>query len=297
MAFVRRITVFVLLNILVIASITFILRITGLDRALYAYGANYQMLLVFCLVWGTGGAFISLLMSKFFAKHAMGVQIIDPSTRDPETRNLVNKVHDLARKVGITKMPEVGIYESPEINAFATGPSKNNSLVAVSTGLLQRMGGDEVEGVLGHEVSHIANGDMVTMTLVQGVVNAFVMFFAKIVAQTMAKDSEGRINYGMYYLLEMVFQMAFMFLAIPLITAVSRWREYRADYGSAKIAGKYKMISALRALQGTQKVLDNREPSFAAFKISGKKSSGLMKFFMTHPPLEDRIHALEQARI
>lgn len=296
MQIAKRIFLLATLNLLIILSISFILRITGLDQLMYRQGANYNTLFIICLVWGTGGAFISLALSKFFAKKAMGVQVIDPNTNDPDTRRLVNLVHEISRKANLPKMPEVGIYESPEVNAFATGPSKSNSLVAVSTGLLHRLDEEQVTGVLSHEVSHIANGDMVTLTIVQGVVNAFVMFFAKILAEMIAKDRDGRMNYFMYYMVENVLSIALMFLAIPVITAVSRWREFRADYGSAKLTGKHRMISALRALQN-QQVIDNREPAFNAFKISGKKSSGFAKFFMTHPPLEDRIAALERARI
>ncbi len=296
MQFTKRIFLFFALNALIILSISFILKVTGLDRIMYGYGGNYGTLFVICLLWGTGGAFISLALSKTFAKSGMGVQIIDPRTNDPDTRRLLNLVHDLAQKAKLPKMPEVGIYESPELNAFATGPSKSNSLVAVSTGLLNRMDEEQVTGVLAHEVSHIANGDMVTMTIVQGVANAFAMFFAKILAEMVAKDRDGRVNYFLYYMIESVLSVALMFLALPLITAFSRWREYRADHGSARLAGKHRMISALRALQG-QQVLDNREPALSAFKISGKKSTGITKYFLTHPPIEERIAALERARL
>lgn len=292
----KRIFLFLVLNVLIITSITFFLKITGLEQMLYGYGGDYPKMFIFCLVWGMGGAFISLMLSKTFAKSAMGVQVIDPRTQDPDTRRLVNLVHDIAKKAKLRTMPEVGIYESPEVNAFATGPTKNNSIVAVSTGLLHRMDEEQVTGVLSHEVSHIANGDMVTLTIVQGVVNSFVMFFTRIIAEMVAKDRDGRVNPGIYFLVSFVAQIALMFLAIPLITAVSRWREYRADLGSARLTGKHRMISALKALQN-QTTLDNREPAFSAFKISGKKSHGLMQYFMTHPPLESRIAALERARI
>ena len=229
----------------------------------------------------------------------MGVQIIPANTNDPEARHLIEKVHQLSRKAGISKMPEVGFYQSDEINAFATGPSKNNSLVAVSTGLLQRMREDEVEGVLGHEVAHIANGDMVTMTLIQGIVNSFVMFFSYIVANFLVRgdDEEGGGNFFMEFLLRQVLMVAFGLLATPIVAGFSRWREFRADSGGARLAGKEKMISALQALQNTEERLDNRQGQFAALKISGKDMGVIARWFMTHPPLEARIHKLQRSRI
>ncbi|MDZ4662182.1 MAG: protease HtpX [Pseudomonadota bacterium] len=294
----KRVFLMLLLNILVLVTISIILSVTGLGSYFFKNEGDYLAMYLFCFVWGTVGAFISLLLSKFFAKMMMGVQIVDPNSRDANSRELVVLVHGLARRAGLIKMPEVGIYESPEINAFATGPSKNNSLVAVSTGLLNRMDRDQLEGVLGHELAHVANGDMVTMTIVQGIVNSFVMFFARIIASILApKDSEGRSNFFGYYMTYHLVEIALMFLTIPIVAGVSRWREYRADLGGAKIAGKEKMIGALKALSGTEKSVDNKEAAFASLKISGKRSGGLALFFMTHPPLEDRIRRLEQARV
>src|SRR5579871_5702010 len=181
MAMLKRIFLFLALNFLVILMITFVLDLLNVRPFLSSHGLDMQSLLIFCLIWGMGGAFISLSLSRIMAKWMMGVQIVDPNTHDPELRHLLETVHKLARRSGLP-LPQVGIYRSNEVNAFATGPTKKRSLVAVSTGLLQRMKDNEIEGVLGHEISHIANGDMVTMTLLQGVVNAFVMFLARILA-------------------------------------------------------------------------------------------------------------------
>lgn len=294
----KRVFLMLVLNMLVIATISIILNVTGLGAYFFRNEGDYLAAYLFCFVWGMGGAFISLLLSKFFAKSMMGVQVIDPNTRDTNERELVTMTHSLARRAGLTVMPEVGVYQSPEINAFATGPSRNNSLVAVSTGLLGRMNRDEVEGVIGHEIAHVANGDMVTMTIVQGIVNSFVMFFARILANLLSpKDDEGRSSPWAYFMIYQLVQVLLMFLTIPIVTGVSRWREYRADMGGAKVASKEKMISALRALSGTEKLVDNRETAFESLKISGKKAGGLALLFMSHPPLEDRIRRLEQARI
>lgn len=297
----RRIGLFVLTNILIIATITIVTSLLGVNRYLEASGINYTALLVFCLVWGFAGAFISLLLSKVMAKWTMGLTIIDPKNPG-EYSWLVKTVHQLSQKAGLDKMPEVGIYESPEINAFATGPSRSNSLVAVSSGILQSMKSDELEGVLGHEVAHIANGDMVTMTLLQGVVNAFVMFFARVAAFAVAQlfrrsDGEGNGVSGMVsFVLVMVFQVVFGILGSMVTAAFSRYREFHADHGGAQYAGKQKMIGALQRLQLT---LDKSEvesqPAMASFKIS-TKPNGFLALFSTHPPLEKRIAALQAAR-
>ncbi|HAR43341.1 MAG TPA: protease HtpX, partial [Bdellovibrionales bacterium] len=187
MAWFKRISLFLLVNFLVIITISVILKLLGIQPYLTAYGIDYGNLMAFCLVWGMGGAFISLALSRIIAKFAMGVKVIAPDTHDPALQDLVQMVHQLAKSAGLPAMPEVGIYNSPEVNAFATGPTKSRALVAVSTGLLQRMHRAEVEGVLGHEIAHVANGDMVTMTLIQGVVNAFVMFLARAIAFALAQ--------------------------------------------------------------------------------------------------------------
>lgn len=294
----KRIGLFFLTNILMVLSISIILSLLGVNSYLTAQGIDYNALLIFCLVWGFAGSFISLLLSKFMAKTMMGVKIVDNRS---EYSALVSKIHTLARQAGLPKMPEVGIYNSPEINAFATGPSRSNSLVAVSTGLLNRMDADEVEGVLAHEISHIANGDMVTMALIQGVMNAFVMFLSRVAAfalqQAMRKDEDdSRVGGMSYYLTTMIFEMVFGFLSMFIVAYFSRFREYRADSGSAKLAGKDKMIKALKALQRNygQVQANTENTNLNAFKISSK--GGIISLLSTHPSLDDRIKALELTR-
>ncbi len=295
----KRFFLFALTNILVMVSVSIVLSVLGVNRYISGTGLNYQALMIFCLVWGFVGSGISLLLSKFMAKRMMGVQILDPHGQHAA---LVTKVHQLAKMAGIEKMPEVGIYQSPEVNAFATGPSKNNALVAVSSGLLNQMSEDEVEGVLAHEIAHVANGDMVTMALVQGVVNAFVMFFARIAAYALQqvlsgdrdRDDDRPATGGLaYHISVMVFEIFFSFLGMFVIAYFSRMREYRADAGGAKYAGKQKMISALKRLQSKMDYIDDSKDAIKCMKISSKK--GLMNFLSTHPSLEARIAALEIA--
>lgn len=293
----KRIFLFVLTNILVMVTVSIVLSVLGVNHYVTAAGLNYSSLMIFCLVWGFVGSGISLMLSKFMAKRMMGVEIVDGRG---QYADLVNKVHSLSRAAGLTKMPEVGVYQSPEVNAFATGPSRNNSLVAVSSGLLQQMTVDEVEGVLAHEVAHVANGDMVTMALVQGVVNAFVMFFARIAAFALQnvlngdRDEDDRsAGSGLaYHLSVMVFEIAFSFLGMFVVAYFSRVREFRADKGAATIGGKQKMVAALRRLQQKIDLVDDSQDQIKAMKISSKK--GLMSFLSTHPSLEDRIAALER---
>jgi heat shock protein HtpX len=301
----KRIALFALTNILVIVTISIVLRVLGIGHYITSAGIDYGALFAFCLVWGMGGAFISLALSRLMAKWMMGVKVIDP--RSPgEFRDLVEQVHRLAQKAGLPAMPEVGVYDSPEVNAFATGPTKSRALVAVSTGLLQRMDRDEVEGVLAHEVAHVANGDMVTMTLIQGVINAFVMFFARILAFAVSqalrgKDEERGGGFFLNFILITVFEIAFGLLGFLVVAAFSRWREFRADRGGAMFAGRHKMIAALQSLQRAYgRVPDEAEPRGQALntlKISGKKKQGgLISMMATHPPLEKRIEALQAAR-
>lgn len=294
----KRIFLFMLTNILVVVTISIVTSLLGLRGYITAQGIDYSALMIFCLLWGFVGSGISLLLSKFMAKTMMGVQIVDE--RGPYG-DLVRKVHLLSRAAGLEKMPEVGIYNSPEVNAFATGPSRNNSLVAVSTGLLQQMNTDEVEGVLAHEVAHVANGDMVTMALIQGVINAFVMFFARIAAfalqQALAgnnNDDRPAVSTGWTYMLTtMVFEVFFSFLGMFVVAYFSRVREFRADKGGAQFAGRHKMVAALRRLQQKVDMIDDSQEGLKAMKISSKK--GIMSFLSTHPSLEDRIAALERA--
>lgn len=296
----KRILLFAGTNLLVILTISIITSALGLHTYLTAHGLDYQKLAIFCAIWGTGGAFISLFLSKFVAKMAMGVVIINPKHATRDELQLLDTVHALAKKAGITKMPEVGIYRSPELNAFATGPSKNNSLVAVSSGLLASMNKEELEGVLGHEISHVANGDMVTMTLVQGIVNAFALFLSRVAAYAisaaLSRDDErgGEISYVTYTLLTFVFDIFFTLLGTILVAAYSRRREYRADKGGATLAGKQGMIAALKKLQNHSDVEDDSAPSLAALKIN--HHSSWLQLFSTHPPLEQRIARLQEMK-
>ena len=301
----KRIFLFSLVNILMVVTISITLSLLGVNHYLTQYGIDYQQLAVFCLVWGMGGSFISLALSRFMAKSMMGVQLVDPQTRDPELQQLVQTVYQLSRSAGLPAMPEVGVYDSPDLNAFATGPSKSRSLVAVSSGLLGRMSREEIEGVLGHEIAHVANGDMITLTLIQGVINAFVMFLARVAAFAVSQalrgnDREERSNSSpmIQYVMVFVFEIFFSILGSMVVAWFSRMREFRADSGGAKVAGRDKMIAALRALQRAyESPMNNDLPpapqAMRAFQISSSKKGNLLKFFSTHPPLEERIHALE----
>lgn len=300
MAYAKRIFLFLAINFLVIITLSIILNIFHVQPFLKNYGLDVPSLLIFCLIWGMGGAFISLLISRQMAKWMLGVHVIDPSTHDPELKRLLQTVHQLARQAHLTEMPQVGIYESPEPNAFATGPSKRKSLVAVSTGLLRRMSQKELEGVIAHEISHITNGDMVTMTLIQGIVNAFVMFLARILAYIfsgLGKSRDGSSSGGSYFsymIFVFLFEVVFMVLGSIVVAWFSRFREFRADRGGADLAGKDKMIAALESLKRMQQLQDPQtdKPSFQAMKISTRGKSGFMMLFATHPPLDDRIQRL-----
>lgn len=302
MVFLKRVALFILTNILVIFTINILITILTRFLGIQINPNSYSGLLMFSALMGTAGSFISLMLSKTMAKFSMGVQIIEPQTSDPQARALVELVHDLATKAKLPAMPEVGIYESPDINAFATGPSRSSSLVAVSTGLLQRMNRDEIEGVLGHEIAHIANGDMVTLALIQGIVNTFTIFLARLLAGLLSGDSENRgRNQGTRIMLTMLFDFAFSILGSLVVNYFSRLREYRADKGSAQITSREKMIRALQKLQLVyEQPYGSVEPEsnegFNAFKISGKKKSGILQLFSTHPPLEERIARLSSHR-
>ena len=296
-----RVLLFLATNILVIATISIVTNLLGLHSYLTSHGINYLSLAIFCALWGTAGAFISLFTSKFIAKKSMGVNIIDPNTAAGEEKDIIDLIHRLARKACLKTMPEVGIYNSPELNAFATGPTKNNSLLAVSSGLLQKMNPDEIEGVLGHEITHITNGDMVTMTLILGIINAFALFLSRLAAYVISvgaaerNNNEGTINGPgpLFFMLSMVFDILFTFLGSILVAAFSRHREYRADKGGAILAGRDKMIEALQALQKAIEPEDTRAPSLATLKIS-HKSGGFRALFSSHPPLELRIARLQK---
>lgn len=295
----KRVLLFLATNLFVIITISIVTNLLGLHGYLTSHGINYTSLAIFCAIWGSAGAFISLLLSKWIAKISMGVVIIDPKQATPDEHALLQIVQSLVRKAGLSTMPEVGIYDSPELNAFATGPSKSNALVAVSTGLLTGMNREELEGVLGHEISHIANGDMVTMTLIQGVVNAFSLFLSRIIAYAISmaisrgEENEGGISMLAYGLLTLVFDILFTLLGSMVVAGFSRWREYRADSSGAKLAGRSNMIAALQRLQSTVDIEDDRSPAMAALKISHRPS--LLELFSSHPPLEKRIQRLKQA--
>jgi heat shock protein HtpX len=293
MNWIKRIFLFGLVNLLVIVTISITLQVLGVRPYLTASGINYNSLLFFCLIWGMGGAFISLGLSRIMAKWMMGVQVIDPQTASGAEMELVRTIHHLAERAGLPKMPEVGIYQSPELNAFATGPTKSRALVAVSTGLLKSMDRTELSGVLSHEITHIANGDMVTMTLLQGVINAFVMFIARVIAFALSQNVERENRHTVQYLATIVLEIVLSLLGAITVAAFSRWREYRADAGGARLAGRESMIAALQQLQKRYEPVDS-QPAYATLKIAGK-SGGLMAFFASHPALEDRIAALRRA--
>ena len=292
----KRIALFLATNlaVLLVFSVVWMVLSSFFGLSTFAGGkVNYTGMLVFCAIFGFGGAFVSLLMSKWMAKRSTGMHVIDQPRNEIE-QWLYSTVKRQAEKAGIG-MPEVGIYDAPEINAFATGASRNNSLVAVSTGLLRAMSRDEAEAVLAHEVSHVANGDMVTLTLIQGVVNTFVMFLARIIGniidRVVFKNEDGP-GIG-YFVTVMVLEVIFGILASTIVMAFSRWREFRADAGGADLAGREKMIAALERLAHSygQSTLPSE---VRAFGISGGVAGGFRKLFMSHPPLSERIQALRE---
>jgi heat shock protein HtpX len=306
-----RIFLFLATNVAIMVVVSIIFNLLGLSGVLDAQGVNLDLnsLLVMSAVIGMSGSFISLVMSKWSAKRMMGVQVIEQPQNQTE-RWLLDIVAKQAQLAGIG-MPEVGIFNTPEANAFATGMNKNSALVAVSTGLMQNMNADEVEAVLGHEMTHVSNGDMVTMALMQGVLNTFVYFFATVIGfvvdRVIFRNEEGygpghrntemitRNSGGFgpaYYITQMIAQIVLGILATMLIMWFSRYREFRADAGSAKLAGREKMIGALRALQRGH-TADELPGQFAAFGIQG---GGISRLFMSHPPLEERIAALQNNR-
>ncbi len=290
----KRIALFLATNlaVLLVFSVVWMILSQFFDMRTFTGGQqNLGPLLVFCAIFGFGGAFVSLFLSKWMAKRSTGMRVIDQPRNEIE-QWLYATVKRQAEKAGIG-MPEVGIYDAPEINAFATGASRNNSLVAVSTGLLRAMSRDEAEAVLAHEVSHVANGDMVTLTLIQGVVNTFVMFLARIIGniidRVVFKNEDGP-GIG-YFVTVFVLDIIFGILASTIVMAFSRWREFRADAGGADLAGREKMIAALERLAHSygQSTLPSE---VRAFGISGGVASGFKKLFMSHPPLAERIQAL-----
>jgi heat shock protein HtpX len=286
----KRILLFVATNLAIMVTLMIVLSLLGFTGYLTADGLDYAALMVFSLVWGFGGAFISLAMSRWMAKMAMGVQLVDGRTGHADLDWLHQTVEQLTRKAGLP-MPEVGIYESAEVNAFATGPSRRSSLVAVSSGLLRSMRREEVEGVLAHEVSHIQNGDMVTMTLIQGVVNAFSIFFSRVIANIIRQLVDERISNLVFFVSTIVFDIVFSMLGMIVVAWFSRAREFRADAGATVLSTRGNMIAALQRLQANQGLVDTSQPQLATMKISGAR--GWMALMSTHPPLEQRIAALQ----
>lgn len=292
----RRILFFILTNIMVLVTIGIVLSViaslTGYGWYLESGTINLVSLLIFSAVVGFTGALVSLAMSRWMAKQVMGVKVLDPDgPLSDEERRLVETVHRLSRAAGLTHMPEVGIYHSPEVNAFATGPTKKRSLVAVSSGLLETMDERAVEGVLAHEVAHIANGDMVTMTLLQGVVNTFVVFLARLVAFTLSRFVKEELQPIVHFIAIIIFELLFAILGSIVVMAYSRYREFHADKGGADLAGKDKMIHALRSLKAYVERVDTSQTSMQTLKINNKPS--LIKLFASHPDLDERIQRLE----
>lgn len=291
----RRILLFVATNLAIMLTLSVVFSLLGIGGYIQPDGGlNYGALMVFALVWGMGGAFISLQLSRWMAKRAMGVQLIDGRTGNAELDWVYRTVEALAQKARLP-MPEVGVYDSPEVNAFATGPSKRRSLVAVSTGLLRGMRREEVEGVLAHEVAHIQNGDMVTLTLIQGVVNAFVIFFARVIANVVRNMVDERNAAMVGFITTIVLDIVLGIVGAMVVAWFSRAREFRADAGAAALSSRDNMIGALRRLMQTHQLVDDSQASLATMKIAGG-GGRWMAFFSTHPPLEARIAALQQLR-
>lgn len=293
----KRVILFVITNLAILAILSFTFKVLGLEKLLVqnGVGINLSSLLIFAAIFGMGGAFISLALSKSMAKAGMGVQVIT-SPQTAAERWLVDTVKRQAQLAGIG-MPEVGIFESETPNAFATGMNKNSALVAVSSGLLQAMNENEVEAVLGHEISHVANGDMVTLALVQGVVNTFVIALSRVIGNLVDKvifKSE-RGQGPAYYVTVIVAEIVLAVLATMVVMWFSRYREFRADEGGAKLAGKQKMIAALQRLQMAHSPKE-LPGGMAAFGITGGLADGFKRLFMSHPPLEERIAALRNLR-
>ncbi len=288
----KRIFLFLGTNVAIMLVLSVTMRLLGVEPYLNANGLNLTSLLIFAAVMGFGGSFLSLAISKWMAKKSMGVRVIE-SPADATERWLVETVRRYSDQSGIG-MPEVGIFETPEVNAFATGMSKNSSLVAVSSGLLQQMSREEAEAVIGHEIAHIANGDMVTLALIQGVVNTFVMFLSRVIGyfidKVIFKTENG--TGPAFFISVIVAELIMGILASIIVMWFSRQREFRADRGGALLAGRQHMIATLERLASLHPApLPDR---MAAFGISGSRAGGLKRLFLTHPPLTERIQALRE---
>lgn len=304
MVFLKRFGYFIITAILVSFTVQFIVGFAAQFFGINLTSGGYAGLFVLCLAYGMIGSFVSLQLSRWMAKRFHGVELIDPTTTVQSQRKLVDMVYRIARTAGLEVMPEVGYYEAADVNAFATGPSKKRSLVAVSSGLMNSMNDSEIEGVLAHEIAHITNGDMVTLTLIQGVVNAFVMFIAQIITMAImnvirGKDDD-RPGFGDFFLRQgiyMAVSTVFALLGSLVVNYFSRHREFRADAGGARYSTPEKMTAALMKLQTLHMrpiPVNEKEGSdkMATLKIFGK-STGFSALFMTHPPLEERIAALK----
>ncbi|GMR07010.1 MAG: protease HtpX [Gammaproteobacteria bacterium] len=295
----KRIFLFLATNIAIIIVLSIILQLLGVEGILDEQGVdlNLTSLLIFSAVFGVGGSFISLAISKWMAKRITGARVIEtPST---QMEQWLFQTVDRQSQMSDIKMPEIAIFDSPEPNAFATGMNKNKALVAVSTGLLQAMSKDEIEAVLGHEISHVANGDMITLALIQGVINTFVIFFSRVIGhivdRVILKNDRG---HGIGYIVTVIFaQIVLGILASTIVMWFSRKREYRADAGGANLASRQKMISALQRLQQASAVPSQLPEQMAALGISGGVGHGIKRLFMSHPPLEERIEALRNQQI
>jgi heat shock protein HtpX len=291
----KRVALFLMTNLAIIVVLSITLRLLGVERILDEQGVDLQLnnLLIFAAVFGFGGSFISLAMSKWTAKRFTGAQVIS-SPRNATEQWLVNTVKRQAEQAGIG-MPEVAIYDAPDVNAFATGMSRNNALVAVSTGLLNSMTQDEAEAVLGHEVSHVANGDMVTLALIQGVVNTFVIFLSRVIGHVVDRVvfKVERGHGPAFWITAIIAEIVLGILASIIVMWFSRQREFRADSGGASLAGRDKMIAALQRLQKSVEQ-PHLPDQLAAFGINGALGEGFKRLFMSHPPLDERIAALRQ---
>jgi heat shock protein HtpX len=297
----KRFGLFFGMNIAIILTISTITTVLGFNQYITDVGIDYASLAGFCLIWGMVGSFISLFLSKFMVKMTMGVQVFGQEVVDQKLQWLFTTTQHLSQQAGLSNMPELGIYPGNEINAFATGATSNSALMAISQGALENLSEEELEGIIGHELAHIKNGDMVTMALVQGVMNAFVMFFARIIAFAIqnfirGEDDEdeapGLVNGVAYHLTVYVLQVVFGFFAMFIVAYFSRIREFSADRDGANIAGKGKMLAALKALDRTYEALPASADNIKCFKMSSPKS--FMELLSTHPPLGERIAELEK---
>ncbi|WP_448547859.1 protease HtpX [Thalassotalea fusca] len=291
----KRVFLFLMTNLAIVMVLSISMRILGVEPYLNAQGLNLNALLIFAAVMGFGGSLISLALSKWMAKKSVGAVVIE-QPQHPHEKWLLDTVSRQAKMAGIA-MPEVAIWHSPQMNAFATGMNKNKALVAVSTGLLENMRKDEVEAVLGHEIAHVANGDMVTLALIQGVVNTFVLFLSRVIGHTVDKVvfKNERGQGPAFWITVIIADLVLGILASVIVMWFSRQREFKADIGGAQLTSRQAMIAALQRLQ--QRHTEPLPDKMAAFGISGGRSAGIKRLFMTHPPLEERIAALQTAEI